>query len=456
MAKKTKIFLSISLVLATNAGLVFGLGNANQGFGNRQLKPSLVPPPVHIHQRKKIPGLIHKAPSEQSSKATSQRISVDPNLEIVIPGSRSQSVSKPYIFKPYTQEFIHSNVKLLHVVLPDSIETLLRLKYISRSHRKNLRLLIQASHYAALIEEHRIFQLKKTALEPVKRLITHLIINIVLEFQTNPRHKLHELKTYLNSLRFEDLHGLRALFEKTLLHLNRGGMSENTQKIYDWIGSQKENHEEMDTHWTYLHFLDRKPAGIRAGFMRYLRILLYENIMETIPVHSQTYLKHSEALIDVFSTLEPDPSLMRDLQLQLEFTRLKFEPYEELKTIYDRLLSLYPKLPGSSQNWISKPKKARLFFPFFDQLVNFANKRFHRGEPSCTQPLSTQREECVKAWSEATRFYQYVAHHAPFTLLAQESLKKLKRIQNTSVVDFPFISKAKLLKLTDKAEKPFK
>jgi hypothetical protein len=456
MGQTIKKFLTLGILITLSTGQFIVIADEKTKVGSQQLKPSLISPPVHIHRRKKVPGLIFKAPSEQNTRVTSHRITVDPKLEITIPGRGASPDQKPYIFKPYTQGFIHSNIKLLHILLPDSLETLLRLQFVARSHRKNLRLLIQTSHYLALMEEHRIFQLRKSALAPINQLRSHLITEIILELQKAPEEKLPQFKTYLQSLRFEDLHGLRPLFEKTLLHLNRGGLSEKAQKSYDWIGSLKENHEQRDTHWTYLHFLDRKPTGIRSGFIRYLRILLYENIMEILPVNSQTYLKYSERLIDVFETLEPDPSLMRDLQLQLEFTRLKFEPYMELQTIYDRLMSLYPNLPGSAENWRSKPRKSKLFFPFFDQLINHAHRRFQRGQPSCTQPLSTQREVCVKTWKEATRFYQYVARYAPFTLLTRESIQKLNRIRDTSVIDFPFISKTELLKLMDKAEKTFR
>ena len=58
---------------------------------------------------------------------------------------------------------------------------------------------------------------------------------------------------------------------------------------------------------------------------------------------SRTYLNYSSKLLNELKLLDTERAVVRRLDLMLEFSRLKFEPYEDHSKIYENLMDVYPK-----------------------------------------------------------------------------------------------------------------
>ena len=97
-----------------------------------------------------------------------------------------------------------------------------------------------------------------------------------------------------------------------------------------------------------------------------------------------------------------------------------------------------------------------LFFPFFNQLTDYAESRFERGRYACIESSPIDKFSCIESWKDATYFYSYIARWTPFTTFAKEAVKKIKFIIDSEVVNYKFFEKYELLKITDTIKRPHK
>jgi len=417
-------------------------------------KTPLKQPVKHTPARQKIPGISNQPPSEDPLKnSTSQAIEIDKDLKIVVP-TKARGGSETFLYDAYSQKFMADITRLLHVVIPDIEDELIKIRFRKTTFLKNVRLFLQTAHFQNLLKEHPVVRLRRNALDPIKRFKDKILTQIVVEVQSKPNENLKELKSFLQEFQFEDIYAGQELYISILNHI----MGENLlagKDAYQWFENQAEDYGNPDSQFTYKTYLNRRPEKIRDDFVRYLQVLLFENVDELILVSSRTYLEESQKLTEALKLLRPDPAVVRKLDLQLEFLRLTFEPFEKHSAIYENLMGIFPKIPGSKVHFENDYSKARLFFPFFDQLTNYADRRFERGRYACQEALAFDQDSCLQHWREATQVYRYVARFAPFSILVRNSLERLQEIQKNKVIDYPFISRSELLELIDESSRPF-
>jgi hypothetical protein len=118
------------------------------------------------------------------------------------------------------------------------------------------------------------------------------------------------------------------------------------------------------------------------------------------------------------------------------------------------MMKLFPSLPGAGEYFSDQSEKAMIFMPFFDQLTEYAEKRFQRGKFACQESIPINEEQCGLHWREATRFFSFVIEHCPFTTLSVESLERLKTMHRTNRSKTEFISRTRLFELADYLNKP--
>ncbi|PCJ17922.1 MAG: hypothetical protein COB02_12710 [Candidatus Cloacimonadota bacterium] len=390
--------------------------------------------------------------SSQNKTITSSIVKIDDKLSIKFPQFRKSQKIRQFIYKPYTQNFIQKQVYFFHVVLPEVETDLLELNFKKNKFIKEIRLLTQTLHFYNLFLEHNIFHLRKTSLAPIKHLKEKIIHSILLEVLENPNQKLKQIKQYLFNKDFEIIFALSPLFTKIIHHINPKVLKNRVD--YDWFQSKAQNLENHDQQWTYFHYLNKSPQLIVSQFKRYLKIIFHENILAYLPLSSKTYLNHARALSEKFFLLDPKPSITREIQLHLEFSALQFEDFENFSEVYEQLIMVYPKLPNASNYFKNHPKKAQIFFHFFNQLNNYAIRNLDRGKYACQIALPINTKACNIHWTEATRLYKYIAQHTPFSLFAKEAVKQLNYIEKNRAIDKQFISKAELYKYIDNIDRP--
>jgi len=453
------VMLIVSLLLS-DASLVFAEGQSNlrskkiRKVRVKERKTPIKPPAKSAAQRREIPGISNQPPSSKAQPKTSAEIiNVDEDLQIVIPNKNFDDSQYQFIFEPYSQGYIMRVIKLLHVILPEIEDNLLRLNYRKNVFVNNMRLLINVRHFFLLLTEHRIFQLRNNALEVFLQINHKLVNQIVIDIQKNPNQRLNEIKEYLKELPFEDIYSLKTLYVSIIDHIQRDNLKEGLS-AYDWINNQYELSTNDDSLHTYRFFLNKKPTTIMDQFLKSIQILYFENLQDLLQMSSRTYLNYSSELMNNLKLLDTDKAVIRRLDLLLEFSRLQFEPYEDHSKIYENLMEVYPKIPGAKNFFSHDPERAKLIFPFFDQLINYGNRRYERGKHACQDPLITDRESCLQHWREASDIYRYVAKYSPHSVITGKAVSQLSLIQKNKSIDYPFISKAELLDLIDKSNKP--
>lgn len=415
-------------------------------------KTGLVPTVGHKSSRKPIPGLKLKnfTRSLISSPATS--LTIDKDLRIDLPKIENQANDDEFLFQPYSQDFIYKNISMVQVSLGHLEPVVKRLEFTKSSFLKALRLNIQIAHYRSLLSHHPIVQLKDSALVPLLHMEDHKQDWIIQQIQLQPVDRLAEMKSYMLHRPFEDNFVLEQLYTKIIKHLEFESLGEHND-LLDWVIEQKAISKNKDAKWTYYHFLDRSPEEIFQGLRKYLEALIHENLNEALQFGSKTYLQEAENLLNVLKILSPDGFLQRQSQLEIEFSRLQFEPYLEYPQIYNRLMEIYPKLDGASDFFSQTPQRAKVFFHFFDQLLNHGSERFLRGELECKEP-SRSRNACLLSWQEAVQFLQYVVRNSPYSLHSRVAVDYLQTIQEYKKLDFPLLSRSQLLELMDLRKKP--
>ena len=451
--------LIVSLLLS-DATSVFADGQFSLHSKNsrkvrvKERKTPIKPPTKSKAQRREIPGISNQPPSSTvQAESTSQIIDVDKDLQIVIPNKNLNDQKRQFIFEPYSQGYIMRVIKLLHVILPEIEDNLLSLDFRKNIFVNRMRLLINVRHFFLLMTEHRIFQLRDNALQIFLKINHKLVNQIVIDIQRNPNERLLEIQKYLKELPFEDIYSLKTLYESIMDHLQRDNLNTGLS-AYDWISNQYDLSINDDSLHTYRFFLNKRPVKIMDQFLKSVQILYFENLQDLLPMASRTYLNYSSKLLDELKLLDTDRAVVRRLDLLLEFSRLQFEPYEDHSKIYENLMEVYPKIPGANNFFANDPQRASLIFPFFDQLINYANRRFERGKHACQDPLVTDRESCLQHWREASNIYRYVARYSPQSVITSKALDQLSFIQKNKIIDYPFISKSELLELIDKSDKP--
>jgi len=420
-----------------------------QGLTKRRLLPRA----KHTRPRKSIPGLRTESGLDSSGGSLPTSLTIDKDLKIEFPKIKTRTEEIEFLFQPYSQEFIYKNINLNHVSLSHLEPLLLRLEYRKSSFLKTLRLAIETAHYRQLMKHHPIFQLKESAIGVLTRFEEHLEDRILQKIQLQPVDRLSDLKSYLLRRSFEDIFGLSHLYSRILKHLEPEALGERDD-LLDWFQVQAANATNKDALWTYLHFLDRNPEEIYGNLKKYLEVLIYENLKEVLQVGSKTYLQEAESLLESMKLLNPHGPLLRQTQLELEFSRLQFESYLEFPGIYNRLMEMYPDLDGAGEYFAQTPKKARVFFHFFDQLFNHGTEEFLRGQMECENP-SKNRKACLLHWQEAVQFLKYVARNSPFTLHSRKAVGYLEIVQSHKKLEFPLVSKSELLRLMDLRQKPY-
>ncbi|MCO4781236.1 MAG: hypothetical protein KC646_02855 [Candidatus Cloacimonetes bacterium] len=390
--------------------------------------------------------------SAKDKKSTSSVVEIDKNLKIKFPTMKKVEKARRFIYSPYTQQFIHTQVRFFHVTLAEIESDLLELDFKKNRFVKDIRLLTQTLHLYNLFTEHNVFHMRKTALEPIRHLKDKIVHSILLEVLNQPDKKLNEIKSYLLSKDAEILFALSPLFAKLVHHINPKVLKSN--KSYEWFQTKAEALESPELQWTYYHYLNKNPQLIVDQFKRYLKILYHENILAYLPMSSKTYLDQARSLAERFYLLNPEHSVKREIQLHLEFYALQFEDFESFVDVYEQLIKVYPKLPGASEFFKKNPKKAQIFFHFFDQLNNYAQRNYERGKYACQVALPINTEACDSHWTEATRIYKYVAKHTPFSLFAKEAIDRLSHIEKNRAIDKQFITKSELYSYIDNVLRP--
>ena len=420
----------------------------------KERKTPIKPPAKSEAQRREIPGISNQPPSSKAEAPTSAEIiNVDKDLQIVIPHQSTDEHERQFIFEPYSQGYIMRVIKLLHVILPEIEANMMRLNYRENLFINNMRFLINTRHFFLLMTQHRIFQLRNNALEILLKINHKLVNKIVIDVQKNPNERLIEIQKYLKDLSFEDIYSLKTLYESIMDHLQRDNLKEGLS-AYDSIKNQYDLSTNDDSLHTYRFFLNQRPVKIMDQFLKSIQILYYENLQDLLPMSSKTYLNYSNKLLEDLKLLDTDRAVVRRLDLLLEFSRLQFEPYEDHSKVYENLMEVYPKIPGAINYFAQDTQRATLIFPFFDQLINYADRRYERGKFACQDPLSSDRETCLQHWREASDIYRYIARYSPHSVITRKAVDKLSIIQKNKIIDYPFISRAELLELADKSSKP--
>ncbi|MEE2925077.1 MAG: hypothetical protein VX619_09895 [bacterium] len=453
------VMLIVSFLLS-DATSVFAEGQSillskkNSKIRVKERKTPIKPPTKSEIQRREIPGISNQPPSSKTQPKTgTEVIDIDKDLQILIPQKNLDEQQRQFIFEPYSQGYIMRVIKLLHVILPEIENNLLRLDYRKNIFVNNMRLLINVRHFFLLMSEHRIFQVRKNALEIFLKINHKLVNQIVIDIQRNPNLRLIEIKDYLKELPFEDIYSLKTLYESIMDHLQRDNLKEGLL-AYDWISNQYKLSTSDDSLHTYRFFLNKRPVKIMDQFLKSIQILYFENLQDLLLMSSKTYLNYSSELLDDLKLLDTDRAVVRRLDLLLEFSRLQFEPYEDHSKIYENLMEVYPKIPEAKNFFSDDPQRANLIFPFFDQLINYGNRRYERGKHACQDPLITDRESCLQHWREASDIYRYVARYSPHKVITEKAVSQLSLIQKNKIIDYPFITRPELLELIDKSNKP--
>lgn len=446
-------FVSFQTTLCTEAETTSTPSKKRRRVSNRESKKPIKQPVQSAPQRKEIPGISNQPPAAAKHTETSNVITVDKELQIIIPSKSSAIDEHTFVFEPYTQDYITKIIKIFHVVLPEVESSLLKLNYRKDTFKSNMRFLINVRHFLLLMLEHKIFQLRDDSLQPLINLNHHLISNLVIDVQRRPDQGVQEIQNFLKELPFEDIFSLRSLYEGVLDHIQKDSLNSGLN-AYIWIENQLALSSQDDSLHTYRYFLDKRPLKILDQFLKSAQIIFYENLQELLPISSETYLEYSERLLNELKLLNTDKAVIRRLELHLEFSRLQFEPYEEESKIYENLMGVYPQIPGSKNYFENDQQLASIVFPFFDQLINYADRRYERGKHACQDPLANEKESCLQHWREATHIYRYVAQYSPHTVTTSKAINRLQEMQNKQVIDYPFISRAELLELQDSSSKP--
>lgn len=447
-------FFHNTVLLSAEEGITFTRSKKRRQAQSRERKKPLRQPSQTTAKRRTVPGISNTPPSVQKQEnSTAEVITVDKDLQLIIPKKQSSADEIEFVFEPYTQSYITRVIKLFHIILPEVEPSLLKLHYRNNTFSSNVRFLINIRHFMLLMSEHRIFQLRENSLQPLFNLNHNLISNLVIDLQKRPDEGLNELYNFLKELPFEDVFCLKTFYEALLDHIQKDGLNTSTE-AYEWIEKQLNLSFEEDSLHTYKYFLDKRPVRIMDQFLKSAQILYYENLQDLLPVSSKIYLQYSQQLLDELKLLDTDKAVMRRLELHLEFSRLQFEPFENNSKIYENLMSIYPKIAGSKDYFASDPQRANLVFPFFDQLINYAERRFERGRNACQDPIVNDKEVCLQHWREATQIYQYVAKFSPHSVTTSKAIERLQEIHNNQVLDYPFINQSELLDLIDESRKP--
>ena len=466
MVKRTQPFFKflkrvlcfcLTFIMLSEPSLSFAGAPAEEkidaGISTEELsKYRLTPPAAHVPLRRSVPGLKFSRDRDSSRPSSPTTLIVDENLRIQFPKHLKQAAEFDFLFQPYSQEFIYANVNLNHVALAQLEKLFIRLEYRNNAFLKTVRLAIQIGHYRELLTQHPIFQLKSSFLGTLNRIERRFQDWILKELQLQPLERLKKLKVYLIKRQFEDIFVLGSLYRRIQKHLEPEALGHQAD-LLDWFQSQGSKTENKDALWTYYHFLDRNPEEILKQVKNYLQALIFENLQEVLHIGSKTYLEEAESLLESLSLMGPPPSLVRNTQLELEVSRLQFEPYREFPTVYNRLMEVYSTLPNTSDYFQNQPQKARVFFHFFDQLLNHGITEYERGELECKNPIKN-RENCLLHWQESLQFLKYVARHSPFGLLSTRSVDLMEKIQTHQKLEYPLISRSDLLEMMDYRAKP--
>ena len=432
-----------------------GAPNAAEDSGEKPdlAKSGLIPTISHRSLRKPIPGVGRKNVLSSSDPDGTPSLTVDKDLKISLPKLQAPVSKNEFLFQPYSQDFIFQNISMVQVSLEHLEEVVKRLEFTKSSFLKTLRLNIQIGHYRSLLTHHPIVQLKESALTPLLNLEEHEEDWLIQKIQLQPVDRLTELKNYLLHRPFEDNFILEGLYSKIDKHLEYESLAENSD-LLEWVRQQRSMAQNKDARWTYFHFLDRSPNEIFQGLRTYLEALIHENLNQALEFGSKTYLQEAEKLLNSLKILSPNGALQRESQLEIEFSRLQFESYLDYPEVYNRLMEVYPKLDGASTFFSQSPKRAMVFFHFFDQLLNHGSARFQRGELECREP-TLNREACLLSWQESVQFLQYVARNSPFSLHSRKAVDYLQIIQKHKKLEFPLLSRSLLLELMDFRKKPY-
>ncbi len=382
-------------------------------------------------------------------------VQIDKDLSIQFPKIQNQNMNS-YLFKPYPQEFVSRSVKLLHVILRDISPTLSEIEFTGSEESKfdqNLEATIFLGHYLWLLEFHPVFQIRKTSLEVVRALKDGHESYLLREIHLDPENKLTHLRDRLLQYPFEDVYSAHELYSRIQTHILPAQL--NNTRDYDWILQKAADWMEPDLHHTYLSWLDQNPDYILQSLLSVWQKLVAQNIEESLPYVSKTYLAYNKNLLEILRLLEAPAPTVRKVELALEFGSLRFESYSSAPKIYQELAKMYPQFPGSIDYHKDDPAKSKLFFPFFDQIMNEAEDIRHRGRFSCVEALPPDLEVCKSLWGNAVTLYRYVVEWAPYRILTKQALEALRVIREENKSGLNLLSRPDYMKLMDKINKPY-
>ncbi|MBW7876070.1 MAG: hypothetical protein H3C47_08795, partial [Candidatus Cloacimonetes bacterium] len=223
----------------------------------------------------------------------------------------------------------------------------------------------------------------------------------------------------------------------------------------EWIGQKASDWMEPDLHHTYLSWLDQNPEYILQSVLSVWQKLVAQNIEESLPYVSKTYLTYNQNLLEVLKLLEAPTPVMRKFELAIEFGSLRFEPYSSAPKVYEELAKMYPQFPGSINFHKDDPAKSKLFFPFFDQIMNEAENLRRRGHFACVEALPPDIDVCKSLWGNAITLYRYVVEWAPYRILTKQALEAIRIMREENKSGIPLMDRPEYMKLMDKIHKPY-
>lgn len=386
---------------------------------------------------------------EDTETKLPESISIDDQLQIFFPKIKKQ---EEFFFQPYTQEFMNKSEKFIQIILPEIEKVLPKLSRQKHGLRHNLHTIIKFSHYYYLLYYHKIFRVGTKNLEIIERFCEPFIAELLLEIQTEPAENLRQFRNILmHDYLFHDVYALQKVYDRILYHINR---PLNGEDDYEWCKIQFHNWKNSDAAWIYMNYLDKEPENIFQAMQDCLQELLYDKIDYLVQIPSKTYLRQARELYSCLKLLDMDKVIINNLSSRIELANLRFQSYEEGAKYYEEMMEMFAKLPGAKTSFPDEKDKALIFLPFFDQLTEYAEKKFQRGKFSCQSAMSVNEEQCSLHWREANRLFSFIVEFSPFRTLSLEALERLKTIYNTNRSPQEFISKARLFELSNHINKP--
>ncbi len=396
--------------------------------------------------------LLKKAGSIPATPGTTQNVvNITDGLSIEFP--RNQGSTKSFLYHPYSPQFVQETIRLLHVVLREIQPTLMDLDWPEPSLEKRLTACLRLSQYIQLLELHPVFQIRAGSLKPLQEIRERYENDLLADIQLSPDQSLAALKDLLLNRPFEDTYCLHELFSRIQTFIEP--IQLQSEADWNWFGQRAAEWLEPDLHHTYQVWLDQNPDFILSQLKAEFRDRYVINVEISLPYVSQTYLAYNRELVQELRLLNENHPDLKRLELAMEFAALRFEPFDQSPEVYEQLAQIYPSFEGANQYFANDPARARLFFPFFDQLKNQADRLMKRGQFACVEAMPMDPNVCIPLWSNAIKLYSFVIEHAPFRILSRQAAESIGQMMETNRSGHEFIPKGEFMKLLDKTEKPF-